>query len=200
VQKRSLLAVPFVLAALPLVFMGPAPHRSLALFAGLQVEYSPAGAVRFFSILLKSWISVQAGILLAGTTPMPGLLAALRQLKAPRLLVSVIGLMLRYLVVISEEAGRMLRARSSRSAALPGVRSGGAIAWRGRAAGGMAGSLFLRSIERSDRVYAAMLSRGYNGEPLAQEAAPLSTSDLRLLAVGAAVLLALLALSALSVG
>ena len=28
----------------------------------------------------------------------------------------------------------------------------------------MAGSLFLRGIERSDRIYMAMLSRGYDGE------------------------------------
>jgi cobalt/nickel transport system permease protein len=28
----------------------------------------------------------------------------------------------------------------------------------------MVGSLFLRSLERSERVYAAMLSRGYDGE------------------------------------
>ena len=30
----------------------------------------------------------------------------------------------------------------------------------------MAGQLFLRSYERSERVYAAMLSRGYNGQLL----------------------------------
>ena len=29
--------------------------------------------------------------------------------------------------------------------------------------GNMAGQLFLRSYERSDRIYNAMLSRGYNG-------------------------------------
>ena len=36
--------------------------------------------------------------------------------------------------------------------------------WRARVAGNMAGQLFLRSYERSDRVYNAMLSRGYKGE------------------------------------
>ena len=35
--------------------------------------------------------------------------------------------------------------------------------WRARIAGNMAGQLFLRSYERSDRIYNAMLSRGYNG-------------------------------------
>ena len=35
--------------------------------------------------------------------------------------------------------------------------------WRARIAGNMAGQLFLRSYERSDRIYNAMLSRGYRG-------------------------------------
>jgi cobalt/nickel transport system permease protein len=35
--------------------------------------------------------------------------------------------------------------------------------WRARVAGNMAGQLFLRSFERSDRIYNAMLARGYAG-------------------------------------
>jgi len=50
--------------------------------------------------------------------------------------------------------------------------------------GGMAGSLLLRSIERSDRVYAAMLSRGYNGVLPAQEVAPLSRQEWWILGLG----------------
>jgi cobalt/nickel transport system permease protein len=37
------------------------------------------------------------------------------------------------------------------------------VAWRAGVAGNMAGQLFLRSYERSDRVYNAMLARGYTG-------------------------------------
>ena len=49
------------------------------------------------------------------------------------------------------------------AAAAPGKRSGGSIAWRANVAGHMAGQLFLQSYERSDRVYNAMLARGYAG-------------------------------------
>lgn len=35
--------------------------------------------------------------------------------------------------------------------------------WRAKIAGNMAGQLFLRSYERSDRIYNAMLARGYAG-------------------------------------
>jgi cobalt/nickel transport system permease protein len=55
-------------------------------------------------------------------------------------------------------------AHSAVKAALPGGKVGGTVAWRARVTGGMAGSLFLRSFERSDRIYAAMAARGYDGE------------------------------------
>ncbi len=202
VLKRALLAVPFVLAALPLIFTGAEPRLPLQLF-GWQIFYSPQGVLRFASIALRSWISVQAAILLAATTRFPDLLGALQHLHVPRLFVAIIGLLWRYLFVISEEVTRMLRARASRSASLPGARrarrAGGGLAWRARVTGGMAGSLFLRSLERSDRVYAAMLSRGYNGQQPGLGAARLSGAERRMLLVGG-LLLALLWLFGLLTG
>jgi cobalt/nickel transport system permease protein len=76
----------------------------------------------------------------------------------------IISFLYRYLFVLTDEVMRMLRARQARSAAAVGVRSGGSVAWRAQIAGHMAGQLFLRSYERSDRIYNAMLSRGYKGE------------------------------------
>ena len=177
VLKRSLIALPFALAAAPLVLTGPPPLEQITLWSGFQIAVSPAGVMRFASIALKSWVSVQTAIVLAAATPLNSLLAALRDLKLPALLVSVIGLMLRYLYVIGDETLRLLRARSSRSALPVGPtsrRPGGSIPWRAKQAGGMAGSLFLRSLERSERVYSAMLARGYNGTPPSITAAPLT--------------------------
>jgi cobalt/nickel transport system permease protein len=132
--------------------------------------------------------------LLAATTPFQGLLLAMRAVRLPRLLVAVIGLMWRYLFVLADEAGRLLRARAARSGApgRPGVRAGGSIGWRAKVAGGMAGNLFLRSLERADRTYAAMAARGYDGETRALPAPPISRRD-RLLLGGGVAALALLA-------
>jgi len=67
--------------------------------------------------------------------------------------------------VIREEVMRMIRARTSRSSSIFNQKiSGGSLWWRAKVTGGMAGSILIRSIERSDRVYTAMLSRGYNGK------------------------------------
>jgi cobalt/nickel transport system permease protein len=163
VLKRSALAFPFVLAALPVIFS--APGQTLAhLPFGLHV--SSSGLIRFASIALKSWLSVQAAVVLAASTPFPDLLVAMRAVRLPRLLVALFGLMWRYLFVFADEVIRLTRARAARSGQsdLPGAKTGGNIAWRARVTGGMAGNLFLRAFERSDRIYMAMLARGYDGE------------------------------------
>lgn len=174
---RAFIAVPFFLAALPLVFTGVGPKTDLAIL-GLTIQYNPGGLGRFASIAMKTWISVQAAIILAAATRFSDLLVALKQLKVPQIFVAVIGLMWRYLFVIGDEATRLMRARASRSAFSPeAYRAGGRLLWRARVTGGMAGSLFLRSLERSDRVYAAMLTRGYNGELPQSENYALSQKD-----------------------
>lgn len=201
VLKRAFLALPFALAAIPLIFTGPAPLISWTVAPGVQIAYSPLGVERFASIAIKSWLSVQAAILLAATTRMPDLLLGLQQLKVPQIFVAITGLMWRYLFVIGEEVARMIRARNSRSARAPAQRrSGGSLWWRGRVTGNMAGSLFLRAIERSDRVYAAMLSRGYNGQLPAGETTALPGKDGRILSLGILLLFVLWILGLLTGG
>jgi len=200
VIKRSWIAVPFALAALPLVITGSAPHVLVSILPGLQVNISPAGAERFASIAVRSWISLQAAILLAGTTRFNSLMNGFQQLKVPAVFITTIRLMWRYLFVLIDEAASLMTARLSRSASGPmGQRSGGRVVWRAMVTGNMAGSLFLRSIERSDRVYAAMLARGYSGVLPASETVPFSRSEWIALSAGLAVL-ALLWLSGLLTG
>lgn len=119
--------------------------------------------IRFFSILVRSWLSVQIAILLVATTQFPDLLHALEHLRLPRTLTTIIAFLFRYLFVLTNEVFRILRAREARSAGLPGVNGGGTLSWRIKTTGSMAGQLFLRSYERSDRIFHAMISRGYTG-------------------------------------
>lgn len=192
--RRSLIALPFALAAVPLLFTTPG-HVLLTL--PFQLSLTSQGLSWFLSVLLKSWLSVQAVLLLTATTPFPHILTSLRAIKIPRLLVSIFSLMWRYLFVMVEEVQRMLRARSSRSAVLPGYRAGGSLAWRARGTGAMAGTLLLRSLDRSDRIYSAMLARGYDGEVRSLAHPPLKRSAWLVLGTGTLFLLLILALSAL---
>jgi len=197
VWKRAALAFPFVLAALPIIFTAPGPTLFSFPIGPWTLNVSAYGLERFLSIAFKSWISVQAAIILATTTTFPDLLVAMRAIHIPRMLVSIFSLMWRYLFVLADEVLRLNRARASRSGQLdiPGVRAGGSVAWRARVTGGMAGNLFLRALERSDRIYMAMLSRGYDGEIRSLPLPRLRTSQLAVLAIALVVLAFLLLMS-----
>jgi cobalt/nickel transport system permease protein len=188
--KSAFFALPFVLAALPLVFTRPGDPLATIEIGPLVLTISGQGLREFATIALKSWVSVQAALLLSFTTRFSDLVEALRQLRVPRLLVAIIGFMYRYLAVLTGEAGRLNRARLSRSAVVEG-RGGGSIRWRAGVVGGMVGSLFLRSYERSERVYAAMQARGFDGEFRSMGGRALTSTDWTAFAVVAAAIVAL---------
>lgn len=166
VLKRAVLALPFALAALPVIFTTQGQTLFDLSIGPWLLSASLEGVERFVSVAFKSWLSVQAAIVLAAATPFPELLQAMRAVRIPRLLVGMFGLTWRYLFVLVDEALRLLRARQARSgqSGESGRKPGGSMVWRAHMAGGMAGNLFLRAFERSDRIYVAMLSRGYDGE------------------------------------
>ncbi|MFZ5879584.1 MAG: cobalt ECF transporter T component CbiQ [Chloroflexota bacterium] len=167
--RRSFLALPFALAAVSAIFSplgNPIAEWCIGSLALVPTDY---GLIKFVSILVRSWLSVQMAVLLVAVTRFPDLVHALEHLRVPAALTIIVSFLYRYLFVLTDEVMRLLRAREARSAAAPssslraGRRSGGSVLWRGRVAGHMAGQLFLRSYERSDRIYNAMLARGYDG-------------------------------------
>jgi cobalt/nickel transport system permease protein len=161
--RGSWVVLPFVLVAVPLLFTRPGDVLVAFSLGPLELTITDTGLIDMLSIMTKSWLSVQAALLLAYTTAFADLIDALRGLRIPAIIVSIISFMYRYLAVLTDEAGRMARARQARSAAAPQGRSGGSYAWRARVTGAMVGSLFIRSYERSERIYSAMLARGFSG-------------------------------------
>ncbi len=162
--RRSFIALPFALVAVTVLFS--VPGKSIFQFHFMMSDFNitDAGLLRFVSIVIRSWLSVQAAILLVAATRFPDLIHAFEHLRVPAILTTIIAFLYRYLFVLTDEVMRLLRARQSRSAAASGQRSGGGVLWRARVSGNMAGQLFLRSYERSDRIYNAMLARGYAGQ------------------------------------
>lgn len=162
--RRSFIALPFALVAVTVLFS--IPGRALFQFHFMLWDFTitDAGLMRFVSINIRSWLSVQAAILLVAVTRFPDLIHAFEHLRVPAILTTIIAFLYRYLFVLTDEVIRLLRARQSRSAAVAGQRSGGGVLWRAKVSGNMAGQLFLRSYERSDRIYNAMLARGYAGQ------------------------------------
>lgn len=188
VIKRSLIGLPFLLAAVTILFAVPGNPVWRGPW-GLAI--SDAGLVRFASIVFRTMISLQAAVLLTTTTSFPDILHALRHLKVPAILISIIAFMYRYLFVMADEVARLLRGRSSRSAATPGYKSGGSLRWRGAVAGHMVGQMLVRSLDRSDRVYNAMIARGYSGQMLTIQPHAMSRRDWWVLGVACTAVVAL---------
>jgi cobalt/nickel transport system permease protein len=187
VQKRASLALPFVLAALPVIFTVEGTKLFSLPLGTWTLTASVEGLERFISIALKSWLSVQAAIVMAAATPFPELLQAMRAVGIPRLLVAMFGLTWRYIFVLVDEALRLIRARAARSGVSSSnqkIKEGGGLIWRAQVTGSMAGSLFLRGFERSDRIYTAMLSRGYDGEVRLMPTPPLTAANKLILFAG----------------
>jgi cobalt/nickel transport system permease protein len=189
VIKSSFVAAPFLLAAFPLIFTKSGRPIGDLDFYLFTLTASGEGLEQFLTIAFKSWVSVQAAVLLTFTTRFPDLVDGLRRLRVPVLMTEIVGFMYRYLAVLRDEAVRMLRARASRSAR-PAGGEGGSIAWRARVVGGMVGALFIRAFERSERVYAAMQSRGFDGRTRKLGARALTRAEVAVLAGGVPLLLA----------
>lgn len=175
--KRSIIALPFALIAVTVLFSIPGEPFFSFRFLMWDLTITDAGFLRFVSILIRSWLSVQMAILLVATTRFPDLIHALEHLRVPAILTTIIAFLYRYLFVLTDEVFRLLRAREARSAAAAGSRSGGGVLWRAKVAGNMAGQLFLRSYERSDRIYNAMVARGYSGHLYTLNAHEMKSKD-----------------------
>jgi cobalt/nickel transport system permease protein len=188
VARRSALALPFLLVALPLLFTKPGDTLFTVPAVFWRWHATDAGLTALSTVLAKSLLSVAAAVVLTATTPSPELLRALRGVGVPRVIVTTVSFMYRYLSLIGEEALRLMRARACRSVRVD-RRSGGSLSWRARVTGNMVGSLFLRSYERSERVFDAMTARGYDGELRTLAAPAIKALDLGLPAVVVALLI-----------
>lgn len=114
------------------------------------------GVLSMITLMLKGVLCLQASFLLAATTSMDALCAALRKLHVPDLLVTMLLLTYRYISVMADEVSVMNTAYKLRA---PGQRGIHISAW-----GSFLGQLLLRSMDRAEELYAGMQLRGFNGE------------------------------------
>lgn len=152
VVSRSLIEVPFVFFAVLMPIFGSGERVEV-----LGISLSRLGIESGASIVVKGTLGVLCAVCLSATTPAREILRGLERLRLPNLLVQIVSFMIRYVNVVSDEMARMKVARLSRGFEAQGVRS-----WRFLA--NVVGALFIRSYERGERVYLAMLSRGYGGK------------------------------------
>ncbi|OJF13221.1 cobalt ECF transporter T component CbiQ [Couchioplanes caeruleus] len=149
--KRATIELPFVVLAVALPFAG---HGERVDWLGLSLSVD--GLYGAWNIFAKGTLGVVASLLLAASTTMRDLILGLDRLRCPAVFTQIATFMLRYLDILVDDARRMRIARLSRG-------YDPRFLWQVKAFAVSVGSLFLRAYERGERVYLAMVSRGYDG-------------------------------------
>jgi len=184
--KRSLVIIPFVLlvAAFVPFFKEGEVAFSFNIWAWhLSVTHS--GLQLLSSILAKAWLSILSLILLTSTTSFTKILKGLEQLRMPKVIVMIMSFMYRYIFLLTDEVMRMKQARDSRNF------GGGRKLWQIGTVGNMIGTLFIRSYERGERVYASMVARGFDGHSRTLERLYFSQRDAVFVAILSTALVAI---------
>ncbi len=148
---RLLIAAPFVLWVG--IFNPLFDHSPLLQVGGMVVT---GGWLSLMTLLVKFGFTGIAVLILIASSGMNAIGNALLKFRIPRVFVIQLLLMYRYLSVLIEEAGRSLRAYQLRKSEGQGVAY---KVW-----GSLLGQLLLRTIDRAQRIYQAMLCRGFHGE------------------------------------
>lgn len=162
--KRILIAAPFVLGV---GIFNPLYDRiPLLTIGGFSIT---GGWLSFGSIMLRFGLTVMATLILIATSGIEGVGMALSKLKVPRIFVTQLLLLYRYLNILMEETLRTVRAYTLRSRRERGIRF--------RVWSSLTGQLLLRTIDRAGRIYQAMRCRGFEGEVRLFQKRPLRLAD-----------------------
>jgi cobalt/nickel transport system permease protein len=113
------------------------------------------GVVSFLSILLRFVLTVTAALVLVSLTGFNAVCESLRKFGVPRPFIIQLLFFYRYLFVMTDEAERMVRARSLRAFNSRGMSFRIFIS--------LIGHLLLRTLDRAERIYRAMCCRGFDG-------------------------------------
>ncbi len=115
-----------------------------------------AGVISMITLMLKGVYSVLAAYILIASTSIEKIGHALRVLHVPRILVTMILLIYRYINVLAKETNKLMQAYSLRA---PGQKGINIKAW-----GPLVGQLLLRSMDKAQDIYSSMCLRGYDAE------------------------------------
>jgi cobalt/nickel transport system permease protein len=167
--KRTAL-IPFFAAviSLPVLFITPGTptfNANLSLF-NLTVTFE--GIQRFALFTIRVWFCVASLSLFILSTGFNAFLKLLSSLRVPWILIQMFSLTYRYLFLSIHEIQRVLIAREARtyvnrhSVSIDSLKHSGALL----------ATVFIRTYERSERVYMAMKSRGFDINNTSQSSIP----------------------------
>ena len=123
----------------------------------LNIFFKKNGIGIALLILVRSFLSIMTLILLISTTKFSLILQTLSKWHLPKVLIIILSFMYRYFFILIDEMEKMMRAVKLRSHENNKLKIFKIFSH-------IIGILFIRSYERAERVYYAMVIRGFDGE------------------------------------
>jgi cobalt/nickel transport system permease protein len=151
IARRAIVLVPFLFVALLFPTIGSGERVNV-----LGISPSEQGLWDMWNVFANAVLGFLVAVVLAATTEIADLLRGLDALHMPRIVTSIIGFAVRYVDIVGADYGRMRVAPAS-----CGYRGQSLATWGVYAR--TVGSVFVRTYERGERIYLAMLSRAYTG-------------------------------------
>jgi cobalt/nickel transport system permease protein len=136
------------------------PGRTLAIigYDKYFLSITWEGVYKAVCFTLRVWVCVASLTLLVLTTKFSELVHALEKFKMPKVLIVMTAITYRFIFLFINEAHRMLLAKEART-----VKKEGKLQTM-KSLAHIISTLFIRAYERGERVYMAMMARGYKGE------------------------------------
>jgi len=143
---------------LPFLVIMPLSYPNGTELHFLGIPFAPAGFRLALLVVIKAVAIVMSAYGIFATCRFDVAMIALQHLKCPRVLVQMLIFTYRYIFVFVGELERRETAMKARGFV---AKTDAATL---RILGNFVGTLLVRSFERTERIYKAMLSKGYQGE------------------------------------
>jgi len=151
ILKEIIIFVPFLFFIL--LFALFKEGDSFFKYGLINITYT--GIHTFFSLFIKSILSITMMLILIMTTPFIQILRSLKDLHVPDEIILIFFFLYRYSILFIKEINRLLNAMKIRSVDLSSLDLL-------KNFGSVIGVVFIRTFERAERIYQAMLSRGFD--------------------------------------
>lgn len=147
-----LFLLPFFII-LPLTYIGSAEKIHI-----LGIPFAMEGLRLAVLIVVKALVIIMLAVSIFGSVRFDVAMIALQRLRCPPVIVQMMLFTYRYIFLFMAEMERMDTAMKARGFVK------GPNLYTLKVMGGFVGTLLIRSFERTERIYKAMLSKGYQGE------------------------------------
>lgn len=158
ILKKSMFLLPYLtilLLALPYIQVNHINYSLQIFHFNHKFSSHDTRIIYFLQISLKSILSLIAIILLSATTRFSHLLKAMESFNLPKILILLLSFMYRYIFIFIDEVQHIQRSWRSRYFGAQYIRQIKTFAH-------IIGTLFIRTYERSERIYQNMLARGFS--------------------------------------